>query len=76
LPPLKRVSGRRLLRALETVGWRVERVKGSHHIMRHPDLPRVTVAVPVHRNQTLPIGTQVNILKDAQLDADEFNKLV
>ncbi|MDP2950129.1 MAG: type II toxin-antitoxin system HicA family toxin [Chloroflexota bacterium] len=48
----KRVTGKQLLRILETFGWRVERVKGSHHVMRHPDHPRVTLSVPVHGRQT------------------------
>ena len=72
----KRVSGRDLVRALERLGWQVERVKGSHHIMRHPDMARTTLSVPVHGNQTLPIGTLASILRDAQVDADEFNELV
>ncbi len=76
MPPVKRVSGRQLVRALERLGWRVDRIRGSHHIMRHPDRPRLTLAVPVHGNATLPIGTQLSILKDAEVDAAKFNELV
>jgi predicted RNA binding protein YcfA (HicA-like mRNA interferase family) len=68
----KRVTGKQLLRILETFGWRVERTKGSHHIMRHPDHPRVTLSVPVHGRQTLPIGTLMDILKDANISVEEF----
>ena len=75
MPPIKRVSGRQLVRALERLGWRVDRIRGSHHIMRH-DQSRTTLAVPVHANTTLPIGTQLSILKDAEVDAVEFNELV
>ena len=73
---LKRVSGRQLVRALERTGWRVDRIRGSHHIMRHPEFPRVALSVPVHGNQALPIGTIVSILKDARVDVADFNKLV
>ena len=72
----KRVSGRQLVRALERLGWRVDRIKGSHHIMRHPEIPRVTLSIPVHGNETLPVGTLVSILKDAQVDVERFNELV
>lgn len=72
----KRVSGRQLVRVLERLGWQVDRIRGSHHIMRHPELPRTTLAVPVHGSQTLPVGTLTSILKDAQVDADQFNELV
>jgi predicted RNA binding protein YcfA (HicA-like mRNA interferase family) len=64
------------VRVLERVGWRLDRVRGSHHIMRHPDRPGVTIAVPVHGNQTLPIATLVSILRDARVDVDTFNELV
>ena len=70
----KRVSGRELVRILEKFGWNVERIKGSHHIMRHPEFPRVTLAVPVHANQTLPTGTQMSILRDAGISPDQFNE--
>jgi predicted RNA binding protein YcfA (HicA-like mRNA interferase family) len=30
------VSGKQLVRILEGQGWYVKRVRGSHHIMRHP----------------------------------------
>ena len=71
---LKRVTGRRLVTVLESLGWHVERVKGSHHIMRHRDSLHVTLSVPVHRRRTLPIGTQADILKDAGVTAEDFNK--
>ena len=74
--PIKRVSGRRLIRALERRGWHVERVKGSHHITRHPEQRQVTLSVPVHGNVTLPVGTLASILKDAGISADEFSEMV
>jgi len=72
--PPKRISGRELVRALERFGWQVERVKGSHHIMRHPEKHAITLSVPVHANRTLPVGTQLGILKDAGISAEEFNE--
>ena len=37
MPPLPSVYGVRIVRALERNGFKVARVTGSHHIMRHPD---------------------------------------
>jgi len=76
MPQVKRVSGQQLIRALERLGWRVERIRGSHHIMRHAERARTTISVPVHGNETLPIGTQMSILRDAGVDVAEFNELV
>jgi predicted RNA binding protein YcfA (HicA-like mRNA interferase family) len=70
----KRVSGKRLIAILESFGWYVHRIRGSHHVMRHTEHPRVTLSVSVHGNQTLPMGTQTSILKDAGIGADEFNE--
>ena len=44
--------------------------------MRNSQAPRVTLSVPVHGNKTLPIGTLMGILKDAEVDAEEFNQLI
>jgi predicted RNA binding protein YcfA (HicA-like mRNA interferase family) len=71
---LKRVTGRELMRVLEKVGWHVDRVHGSHHIMRNPDHPRVTISVPVHGRRIIPVGTLSNILRDAGITAEDFNK--
>jgi len=59
-------------------GWagRVDRIRGSHHIMRRLEVSRVTLSVPVHGNQTLPIGTLLSILRDGNVDVAAFNEIV
>jgi predicted RNA binding protein YcfA (HicA-like mRNA interferase family) len=76
MPALKRANGREVVRALEQLGWRVDRIRGSHHIMRNPAMPRVTLSVPVHRGRTIPLGTLASILKDADVDIETFNQIV
>ncbi len=49
------MDSRAVIRALEQDGWRLVRVRGSHHIFRHPERPG-TVVVP-HPRKHLPIGT-------------------
>ena len=46
MPPVPSVRGDRVVRALDKAGFKVARITGSHHIMRHPDSRGTTV--PVH----------------------------
>lgn len=67
---MKPVSGGRICRILESRGWRLARISGSHHIYRYPDSGRRT-SVPVHGNADLKPRTQRNIMRAAGLtDAD------
>ena len=69
-----RVTGDELIGVLERVGFRVLRVKGSHHFLRHED-GRSTV-VPVHSGETIGPGLLHRILRDCQLTADQLGKLL
>jgi predicted RNA binding protein YcfA (HicA-like mRNA interferase family) len=60
-----------VVRALNRAGFTVERIKGSHYHLRHPDDPRLRVSVPVH-NRDLPKGTLRAIIKQAGLTVEEF----
>ena len=40
---------RTIKKLLESNGWYLNRVRGSHHIFKHERLP--TVSIPVHKNQ-------------------------
>lgn len=54
-----------LLKALKKDGWQIVRIRGSHHILRHPIKPgRLTVAL--HKEDLKPKTLQT-ILKDAGL---------
>lgn len=52
---LPAVKPKQLIRVLEKRGWRLDRVRGSHHLMKHP-VERRTIPVPVHnpRHTVLP----------------------
>jgi predicted RNA binding protein YcfA (HicA-like mRNA interferase family) len=58
------------VRALERAGWRLDRVKGSHHVFIHPDR-RNRVVVPMHR-QDLAKGTLNQIIAASGLTREEF----
>ena len=74
MPPIPRVSGKEIVRALGRAGWELHRVRGSHHVLRAEDGRRVTV--PVHGDDTLPVGTIGGIIDDAGLSVDEFVALL
>ena len=58
------LNGRQLIRLLKKHGWEIDRVAGSHHILKKRDK---TLTVPVHGKKTLPKGTLLRILKEAGL---------
>ncbi len=68
------VPGVKVVRALESAGFVVTRIKGSHHFMRHPD--GLVVSVPVHTGQDIPKGTLRQILTSIGMTPDEFRALL
>ena len=71
---LPRISGREVVSALRKAGFEVTRIKGSHHFLRHSD-GRGTV-VPVHAGETIGPGLLAAILRDCELERDEFIALL
>ena len=69
-----RITGRKVIASLQKVGFRVVRVRGSHHFLQHPD-GRCTV-VPLHPNETIGVGLLAKILQDAELSLGDFQKLL
>jgi predicted RNA binding protein YcfA (HicA-like mRNA interferase family) len=64
------VSGKQLVKILEGQGWYVKRVRGSHHILRHPTIPDA-IPVPVHGNQPIKKGTLGSILRTAGISRED-----
>ncbi|TRW49996.1 type II toxin-antitoxin system HicA family toxin [Aliidiomarina halalkaliphila] len=54
-----------LIKELEVAGWELDRVKGSHHIFRHPNCP-LPIPVP-HPKKDLGKGLVQKIRKQAGL---------
>jgi predicted RNA binding protein YcfA (HicA-like mRNA interferase family) len=71
---LPRVTGREVVAALKRAGFDVTRVKGSHHFLRHAD-GRATV-VPVHSGETIGPGLLAAILRDCEIERDDFAALL
>ena len=72
MPELPVVSGDQCISALERIGYREARIKGSHIRMRCPGCKSVTV--PRHRE--LDRGTLKAILRTVGLSVEEFLKLL
>jgi predicted RNA binding protein YcfA (HicA-like mRNA interferase family) len=53
-----------LVREVEGQGWRLDRVRGSHHVYKHPTL-KGAVVIP-HPKKDLPAGTVAGIRKTAK----------
>ena len=67
---MKRVSGREMCKVLERLGWTLDRIRGAHHIYRHPD--GRTVPVPVHGNKTMKFGTQRAVMRQAGVRPEDL----
>ena len=52
---MKALSGREFTRLLESHGWSLQRVNGSHHIYAKAGSP-VRISVPIHSHESLKIG--------------------
>ena len=62
-----------MIRALERAGFKVTRIKVSHHMMRHLD--GRAVSVPVHLGRDMPKGTLLGILVIVGMDIEVFREL-
>jgi predicted RNA binding protein YcfA (HicA-like mRNA interferase family) len=71
MPKLRRVSGEEAIRALERVGFRRLRQRGSRVILKKETAQgSVGCVVPLHRE--LAIGTLQGILQQAKVPPEEF----
>lgn len=72
---LPAVPPKKLIRALLRAGTTVERVKGSHHHLRHPGNPQVMVTVPLHAGDIKPKVIH-SIIAQTGMSLEEFLKLL
>jgi predicted RNA binding protein YcfA (HicA-like mRNA interferase family) len=68
---MKAVSGERFCRLLESKGWALQHINGSHHIYSKPgEIARISV--PVHGNKPLKIGLQNHLMKIAGITSSDL----
>ena len=71
LPALK---SSRLLKILHKLGFEETHRKGSHIFLRHAD--DRTTTVPFHKGEDIGRGLLRKILRDVQIEPEDFKKLL
>jgi len=71
---LPSLTGKDMIKALGKAGFKVVRIKGSHHRLEHQDGRKTTV--PVHGKENLGPGLLNKILRDVDLDRESFRSLL
>jgi predicted RNA binding protein YcfA (HicA-like mRNA interferase family) len=69
------VSAKKAIAALKRGGFEVERVRGSHYRLSHPNDPQRQVTVPMHGKDLSPMVLR-SILKQAGLTIEQFVALL
>ena len=69
MPPIPVLSGQEVIKAFQSLGWRVVRRKGSHVMMAKAG-QTATLAVPDH--DEVAKGTLRTLIRSANLTIDEF----
>ncbi len=68
---LKRVSGKKIVKTLQKMGFEQVRQRGSHVVMKKLTVDgAVGCVVPMHKE--VAVGTLNGILKQAHITPDEF----
>ncbi len=68
---MKSLSAKLVIKILQSNGFYISRIRGSHHIFTNTE--GVMVIVPVHgKNKELPIGTFLAIVKQSKIDKSRF----
>ena len=70
MPKLVPISGKKLCKMIEKLGFIPIQGKGSHIRFKHPD-GRATV-VPVHHGRDIGRGLLKKILNEIEVNRDEF----
>ena len=65
-PRFPAVTGYRVVRALRGAGFYIDRIKGSHHVMRR-DTDRRQVVVPCHRGVIVKRKTLKTIARNPRV---------
>lgn len=68
---MKSCSGKRFCKIIESRGWILVRINGSHHVYRKKG-ENFAISVPVHKNQDLKIGILKSLMKQANLTEDDL----
>lgn len=68
---MKSISGKKFAKLLESKGWILLRVNGSHHIFGKSGNVQ-KISVPIHGNKALKTGLLRHFLKVSGISEDEL----
>lgn len=68
---MKSISGQRLGKILESKGWTLKSIKGSHHVYVKAGR-KERISVPVHGRADLKKGLLIALMKIAGIDETEL----
>ena len=71
---LPRISGQKVVSALDGIGYQKDHQKGSHIVLRQVNHPHRRLVVPDHRE--VAKGTLRSIIRQAGLTVEEFKMLL
>jgi predicted RNA binding protein YcfA (HicA-like mRNA interferase family) len=70
-----RVTGEEAVKAFCRAGFHLDRITGSHHILRHPQRAE-RLSIPVHAGRTIGVGLLSAQIKAAGLTVEQFAALL
>ena len=68
---MKQVSGKAFAKAVTRKGWRLARIKGSHHVYVMEGR-RERIVIPVHGSQPLKLGLLKSLMNIADISEDDI----
>lgn len=68
---MKTISGKDFAKLLETKGWELRRVHGSHHIYAKSGNP-TRISLPIHGSSPLKVGLLKHLMKISGIDETEL----
>jgi len=68
------LTGKKIITILKKQGFKVIRIKGSHHFLRHPN--GNCIVIPVHSGEIIGKGLLNKILKECEITKQDFQKLI
>ena len=75
MPKLPILSGKAVVKALSKIGFEHVRTRGSHAILnKQTEYGKITIPVPLHKE--LAKGTLKSIMRQADLNLEDFLKLI
>ena len=71
MPKLPTVSGTDAIKVFESFGFVVDRIKGSHHVMKREG-HKYALSIPVHGSTAVAKGTLRSLIDAAGITVQEF----